>query len=329
MSVEAKQSMLKNLEKEFGHILTADNISEILQVVADELESYSVEQTDNIEADITSNDMLDSFLLAKQLEGRSPKTIERYGYIIKKLLYFTKVSVRSITVYHLRRFLMEMKERGCADSTLEGIREVFSSFFNWLQKEKLIEVNPCINLAPIKCMKKQKLPFSNADIEKLKEQCATNRDKAIVCFLLSTGCRISEVIQLNKSDIDFQHMQCKVLGKGNKERIVYIDDVTALLLNRYFSERSDTSEALFVGKGTSRLTPGGIRLMLRNLGERAQVNNVHPHRFRRTLATNLIHRGMPVQEVAKILGHEKLDTTMKYVYIDNDSLKFAYNKFKS
>ena len=178
-------------------------------------------------------------------------------------------------------------------------------------------------------MKKQKLPFSNVDIEKLKEKCTCSRDKAIICFLLSTGCRISEVTQLNKSDIDFQKKQCKVLGKGSKERIVYIDDVTILLLNRYFSERKDQSEALFVGRGTARMTPGGIRYMLRNLAEDAKVENVHPHRFRRTLATNLIYRGMPIQEVAKILGHEKLDTTMKYVYLDNNTLKFSYNKFSS
>lgn len=174
-----------------------------------------------------------------------------------------------------------------------------------------------------------KVTFSSVDIEKLKEKCTCSRDKAIICFLLSTGCRISEVTQLNKSDIDFQKKQCKVLGKGNKERIVYIDDVTILLLNRYFSERKDQSEALFVGKGTARMTPAGIRYMLRNLAEDANVENVHPHRFRRTLATNLIYRGMPIQEVAKILGHEKLDTTMKYVYLDNNTLKFSYNKFSS
>lgn len=329
MSVEAKQIMLRNLEKELGHTLTVDSMNEVLKIVADELDAYSLEQTEGTEVDLTSSDMLEAFLSAKELEGRSEKTIERYKYIITKLLLFTKCSIKNLTVYHLRKYLIELKARGCADVTLEGIREVFSSFFNWLQKEKLITDNPCANLAPIKCMKKQKLPFSSVDIEKLKEKCTCSRDKAIICFLLSTGCRISEVTQLNKSDIDFQKKQCKVLGKGNKERIVYIDDVTILLLNRYFSERKDQSEALFVGKGTSRMTPAGIRYMLRNLAEDANVENVHPHRFRRTLATNLIYRGMPIQEVAKILGHEKLDTTMKYVYLDNNTLKFSYNKFSS
>lgn len=329
MSVEAKQTMLKNLEKEFGHTLTADNMNEVLKIIADELDAYSLEQTENTDFDLSSNDMLDSFLSAKELEGRSPKTLERYKYIITKLLLFTKTPIRSITIYHLRKYLMVLKGRGCADTTIEGVREVFSSFFNWLQKERLIDENPCANLAPIKCMKKTKLPFSSVDIEKLKENCLNSRDKAIICFLLSTGCRISEVIQLNKTDVDFQKKQCKVLGKGNKERIVYIDDVTALLLLRYFSERKDKSEALFAGKGTSCIGAQGVRKMLVDLGKRAGVENVHPHRFRRTLATNLIFRGMPIQEVAKILGHEKLDTTMKYVYLDNNMLKFSYSKYHS
>lgn len=329
MSIEAKQVMLKKLENELGRTLTVNNMNEVLKILADELEYYDIEQIENYEFDLSSNDMLEAFLSAKELEGRSPKTLERYKYIITRLLFFTKTPIRSLTVYHLRKYLMELKNRGNSDVTLEGIREVFSSFFNWLQKEKLISDNPCVNLAPIKCMKKNKLPFSSVDIEKLKESCTNNRDKAIISFLLSTGCRISEVTQLNKTDVDFQTKQCKVLGKGNKERIVYIDDVTILFLNRYFFEREDDFEALFAGKGTCRMTPHGVRAMLKRLEERSGVENVHPHRFRRTLATNLIHRGMPIQEVAKILGHEKLDTTMKYVYIDNDNLKFSYNRFNT
>jgi len=329
MSVEAKQSMLKNLEKEFGHTLTANDMSEVLKTIADELDNYNLEQIDTSNVDESSYDMLEAFLFAKELEGRSPNTINRYKYIIGKLLIYCQVPIRSITVYHLRRYLMELKSRDCADVTIEGVREVFSSFFNWLQKEQLISNNPCSNLAPIKCMKKEKLPFSRVDIEKLKEKCECNRDKAIICFLLCTGCRISEVTQLNITDIDFDKKQCKVLGKGNKERVVYIDDVTILMLKRYFSERTDNLPALFVGKGTERLTPAGVRFMLNKLAKQANVDHVHPHRFRRTLATNLIYHGMPIQEVAKILGHEKLDTTMKYVFLDNNNLKFSYYKFNS
>lgn len=327
MSVEAKQIMLKNLEKQLSSEVTASTIDIILKTVADELDSYSLESINTSNVDVASNDMLDSFLMAKQLEGRSPKTIKRYKYVLTKLLVFVSVPIRSITVYHLRRYLMTLKERGNADLTIENNREVFSSFFNWLQKENLIETNPCANLAPIKCMKKERLPFTNADIEKMKEGCLNIRDKAIICFLLSSGCRVNEVTNLNKDDVNLEKLQCKVLGKGNKERIVYIDDVTALLLGRYLKERTDNLEALFIGKRKERLQPEGIRYMLKTLEKRIDVENIHPHRFRRTLATNLIHRGMPIQEVAKILGHDKIDTTMKYVYIDKEDLKFSYNKF--
>ena len=327
MSVEAKQVMLKSLEKQLGQNLTANVVDEVLKTVADQLDLYSLESIDEDTLDYSSNDILESFLTAKQLEGRSEKTLTRYKYILTKLLAFAKTPVRSITVYHLRRFLMDMKQRGNADSTIEGTREIFSSFFNWCQKEALIENNPCSNLAPIKCQKKERLPFTNAEIEQLKEACTTSRDKAIICFLLSTGCRISEVTELNRTDVNLKGLQCKVLGKGNKERIVYIDDITALVLQRYFSERTDDLEPLFLGRFNKRLQPGGIRHMLIKLGARAGVNNVHPHRFRRTLATNLIHRGMPIQEVARILGHDKIDTTMKYVYINKVELKSSYNKY--
>jgi site-specific recombinase XerD len=145
--------------------------------------------------------------------------------------------------------------------------------------------------------------------------------------LLSTGCRISEICALNRNDIDIVNKEILVLGKGNKERTVFIDDVTAMLLQRYLEERKDDSEALFVGKGTSRLKPGGIRKILNAVATKAGVENTHPHRFRRTLATSLIDHGMPIQEVAAILGHEKLDTTMKYVYLNKTHVKNSYNKY--
>jgi site-specific recombinase XerD len=149
----------------------------------------------------------------------------------------------------------------------------------------------------------------------------------MISFLLSTGCRISEVCGLNRESVDLKNLECTVLGKGDKERTVFFDDVTAMLLNRYFSERKDNSPALFAGKGTDRMTPGGVRAKLKTIAQRAHVENVHPHRFRRTLATTLIDRGMDIQEVAALLGHEKLDTTLKYVYINKVNVKNAYKKY--
>ena len=201
------------------------------------------------------------------------------------------------------------------------------SFFGWLWREGLIEKNPCGNIATIKCKKVIRKPYTPEEVERLKESCLTLRDKTIICVLLSTGCRISEVCNLNRDDIDFQRLECKVLGKGNKERTVYIDSVTAMMLKRYILTRDDITQALFTGKGTQRLTPHGVRKMLTGVGERAEVENVHPHRFRRTLATNLINRGMPIQEVAAVLGHDKIDTTLKYIYIEDENVKSAYRKF--
>ena len=163
----------------------------------------------------------------------------------------------------------------------------------------------------------------------MKRGCQTLRDRAIICFLLSTACRISEMVNLNVNDVDLVNLECKVLGKGDKERIVYLDSVTGMLLNEYFNLRTDNSEALFVGlrSDKERITPGGVRIMLKRLEKMTGVAHIHPHKFRRTKATDLIKHGMPIQEVAAILGHEKIDTTMEYIVIDNSMIKSSYKKY--
>ena len=273
------------------------------------------------------DELLDAYISAKTIEGRSPKTLDRYKYIITKMMKSINIPVRKISVFHIRTYLTKEKQRGLSDRTLEGTREVLSAFFGWLHREGLINSNPISNLGTIKYAKVTRLPYTQVDIEKLKESCNNDRDRAIISFLLSSGCRISEVCALNRTDIDFDNKQCTVLGKGNKERIVYIDDITVLHLKRYLNNREDEYEALFIGKNTKRLQPGGIRYMLKKVANRAEVSNTHPHRFRRTLATSLIDHGMPIQEVAIILGHDKLDTTMGYVYTDNKNVKNSYEKY--
>ena len=326
MAIEAKAVLLNRFESTLSGMLTANQMNDVLNALSDELVNYQVLQSETV--DETSDDFLGAFLSAKEIEGRSIKTLERYKYIISKFNAATSVPTRDVTVFHIRRYLTDMKKHGLSDTTLEGIREVFSSYFNWLQRENLIERNPCANLGVIKCQKKVKLAYSDVDLELLKFHCKRVRDKAIVCFLLSTGCRISEMTQLNRDDVDLKNRECRVLGKGNKERIVYIDAVTAMTIDEYLKKRADDSPALFAGKGTERLKPHGVRQMLKNLQGIAHIETtVHPHRFRRTLATNLIHRGMPIQEVAKILGHEKLDTTMKYICINDNDIKYSYDKY--
>lgn len=325
MSIQSKQQFLKGLEDRFSDVLTVHTMDKILGMVANELDKYDVELV--AQSEDMGMDMLKAYLDAKIIEGRSAKTIERYRYAIVNLLDATRVPIRQISVFHLRAYLMKERERGISDSTLEGMRSVYSAFFNWLQRESMIQVNPAANLGPIKSVKQVKTPYSDVDIERLKAACGNLRDKAIICFLLTTGCRISEVVGLDRDAIDLRNLRCTVLGKGSKERVVYFDTVAALHLKSYLDTRKDGHPALFIGKGTERLKPGGVRLMLNQVADKAGVDHVHPHRFRRTLATNLISHGMPIQEVARILGHDKLDTTMKYVYLNDSDVQNSYRKY--
>lgn len=327
MSITAKQHILKQLGTELGDVLTANNLEVVLDRLNNALSMYEVDSITEGKIDGEADDFLKAYMDAKMIEGRSEMTLEHYRYVISRMMEAIKTPIRQITVFHLRRYLMDEKNRGISDKTLEGVRSVMCSYFGWLQKEGLLKENPCANLAPIRCAKKVKVPYSEVDIEKLKESCTCSRDKAIIAFLLSTGCRISEVCALNRNSVDFQSKECTVLGKGNKERTVFVDDVTVMLLKRYFDERTDDSVALFAGKGSSRMTPGGIRARLNSIAKKADVSHVHPHRFRRTRATSLIDHGMMIQDVAAILGHDKLDTTMKYVYISKENVKNAYRKY--
>lgn len=325
MSLGTKETLLDEMKEKLSDLLTANDMTKVLGLLTDELGNYDVTRLTDYEPE--EDDLLSAYIDALKVQGRSVKTIERYRYAIGKLNAALKVPTRKITVHHLRRYLLNEKERGLSDRTLEGMRQVFSGYFNWLQREGLIDKNPTANLGAIHYAKKQKEILSEADIEELKYECENNRDRAIVCFLRATGCRISEVTGLNRDDVDLVNMKCRVLGKGNKERTVFLDQVAAMTLQKYLDGRTDLCPALFIGKGTSRLKPGGIRLMLNKVACKAGVNHVHPHKFRRTMATNLIKHGMAIQEVAAILGHDKLDTTMEYVVLDTEGIKHEYQKF--
>ena len=269
------------------------------------------------------------FLDAKELEGKSRKTIEQYRYRLQRLHEETSVSFRKITVYHLRQYLMQEKTRGLKPKSLNNDRDVWSSCFGWLYKEGLIDSNPCANLAAAKVQAPEIVPFEAKEIQLLREAAKDRGQRAIIEFLLSTGCRISELCGANIADVDFRNMKLDVVGKGNKRRTVYIDDITEMMLRRYLDERKDRSPALFVSRYGERYTQNGVRAMLKTLAERAGVENVFPHRFRHTLATNLIDRGMSVQEVAKILGHENINTTMIYVYINQRAIENNYRKCRT
>ena len=337
MSFEAKQLLLKEFEYGLKDKLTVIQLTETMELLSSKLSGYEVESIEINEDENESEEFLEAYISSKRVEGKSQKTIERYTYVISRFFKTVSIRPRKITVYHIRKYLMDLKDKGNSDRTLEGYRTVLNTYFAWLNNEGLISSNPCANIGSIKFQKKVKTVLSDVDMMKIWEVCDKNmnwgsrctgiRDKAIVSFLVSTGCRVSELCAINKENLDIDHLQCKVHGKGNKDRIVYLDSVTALFIKRYLESRDDDFPALFIGKRSERMTPGGIRAMLKRVQVASGVENIHPHRFRRTLATNLISRGMPIQEVSMILGHEKIDTTMNYVCIDRSNLSTSYRKF--
>ena len=327
MSTVDKTVLMRKIASELSTEFTDDQLNSAMCIISSSMDQYDVESSGDSAHCIDTGEMISAFLSAKEIEGRSKKTLERYRYCIKRLLDAVPVPLTSMTVYHIRKYLMDVKAAGSSDRTVEGYRAVFNSFFGWLNREGLLPRNPCANISSIKCAKQIRKSFSETDIERLSECCECTRDRAVVYFLLSTGCRISEVCALNRDDVDLKSMECVVFGKGAKQRKVYLSEVAGMYIARYLAERKDLSPALFAGKGTNRMTPGGIRFMLKKLEERSGVENVHPHRFRRTLATNLINHGMGIQEVAVILGHDKLDTTLKYLYVAETNVKNSYLKF--
>ena len=324
MSIESKALFTNALRQRLYDQLTAADLNKVLTALSDTLGNYTMDYIQP--EDSGSDDLLGAFLGAISVEGRSPKTVERYRYILTRVMGAVRVPVRQVTVHHLRAYLSAEKARGIQDSTLESTRQVLASFFGWLRRERLIENDPMDNLGAIRVPKKLKTVLSPVDLDKLRFRSKSKRDAAIIAFLQSTGCRVSEMTQLDRTDVDLTRGECTVFGKGAKERTVYLSDVAVVLLRDYLAERTDDDPALFHSQ-RGRLTPCGVRTMLNTLGERAGVSGVHPHKFRRTLATGMIRHGMPIQEVAALLGHEKLDTTMKYVVMDKTEVKNSYRKF--
>lgn len=277
----------------------------------------------------TGNDtLLNAFIDAKRVKGCQNSTLQHYAYIMRRFLNDEKITISYCTVDNIRHWFSSELARGVAENTVRGYRDVICSCFGWLWKEGLIVSNPCGNLEPVKCPKMVRKAFTQAEIEKIKEACANNlRDKAVVCFLLATGCRIEETTLLNRADINLSDKEVIVYGKGAKERTVYLDEIAEDVLQRYFASRKDNSPALFPGRRSTRMTPGGLRAMLKRIEKQCGVENIHPHRFRRTLATNLKRKGMPIEEISVILGHEDIRTTMKYLAIDKTDIKHNYLRF--
>lgn len=309
--MDIKNELLRQMEM---IIVGTDDKNEVINKMTRLLHKYDITEksTELTIYDDSNEKLLKRFLATKRIEGKSENTIKRYHDSLMHLLNTINIPIAQITTFDLRFYLGMKKEEGLQSSSLDGMRRVYSSFFGWLLNEGFIPKNPCATLHRIKFHAEKEKPFSMAELQKLRETSTTDRDLALVDFLYSTGCRISEVTSINLEDIDWHDMEIVVIGKGNKPRTVYFDDITAMHLKKYLNKRTDNSPALFQGKGTDRLSANAIRKILNNIGEKAGVTNVHPHRFRKTLATNLLSHGMSIDQVAQILGHEDIKTTQIY-----------------
>lgn len=263
-----------------------------------------------------------------RLEGHSDRTLEQYRDAVVKLLEdipkdFAEIRTNDIR-FHLAKYQSTHK---VSSVTVDNKRRFLSTFFAWLTAEEIISKNPMLRIKRIKQKKVDKKPFSAAEMEKIRDCLKTSREKALVEFMLSTGCRVSEVAHLRMENIDFRTGECTVLGKGNKERTVYISDNAMYYLQRYLAERSwNASSPLFLNKRGTGMSKCSIEHLVRQIGRRAGVEKVHPHRFRRTMATNAAKRGLPIQYIQAILGHSKIDTTMIYCNVNKESVKAAYLK---
>ena len=326
MSVLDKKLLVEEITKALGEYVPTATVSRIADTIGETLERYSVERTAEEDGVDESEGMVKLFIDAKRSEGKSEKTLRNYTYVLNRL-HNGAGALNKMTVFKLRAFISSEMERGVKPSSLESNRSVYCNFFSWLKREEIIDKNPCDNLAPIKPKKEVKLPYEDIDVYRLQDHATNPRDRAIIALLRSTGCRVSEAAGANRDAFNVTQKRLTVLGKGNKERILFLDDECILRLTDYLKERTDDNPALFVNYKFERIDTGGIRLILRKIAKKAGVDGVHPHRFRRTLATNLINHGMPVQDVAAVLGHDKLDTTMGYVYQSNEQVEQSYRRY--
>lgn len=275
-------------------------------------------------------DLVQLFIAAKRVEGCSSKTVKYYETTIRKAIEKIEKNIVQITTDDLRIYLDNYQENNkISKVTIDNIRRILSSFFAWLEDEDYILKSPVRRIHKVKTCKTVKETYSDEALEMMRDECDGIRDLALIDLLASTGMRVGELVKLNRSDIDFQSRECVVLGKGNKQRKVYFDARTKLHLKKYLESREDDNEALFVSlqKPFNRLLISGVEIRLRELGNKLNINKVHPHKFRRTLATVAIDKGMPIEQVQQLLGHQSVDTTLQYAMVNQNNVKESHRKY--
>ena len=302
-------------------------LKEILTEICLNYHIEILEQNQKQEIQKNNEEILNKFISSKEIEGCSVRTLKYYKDNITKVLDTVKLPINEITTETLRNYLSNYKNNSTVGMvTIDNIRRTLSSFFAWLENEDYIVKSPVRRIHKVKATKKVKETLTDENLEKLRDTCSNVRDLAILELLISTGMRVGELTRLNISDMDFQERSCIVLGKGNTEREVYFSAKSKMYIEKYLETRTDDNEALFVSliKPYNRL---GIEIIIRNLGKKANINKVHPHKFRRTMATMAIDKGMPIEQVQKLLGHIKIDTTMEYAMVNQNNVKNSHRKY--
>ena len=324
----------------FGKI-TNEEISTVIDSISFCLRNYEItaKETSVVVYDNSDMQIINRFFIAKAVEGLCQSSLDYYRIILRAFIIQVGKHIKEIVTDDVRVYLAYKKINKCSDNTLNNIRRTLSSFFTWCTEEGILDRNPMLRIKGVRQVKKLKKPLSEDDMEKLRSLAKTKRNKAIIEFLFSTGCRVSEMVNVNRNDVDWQNGQIDVLGKGRKYRTVYLSARCKIALQEYVDSRTDNLDALFLSdyegmcqqikdmNKLSRISRGAVEIMLRNLGKKAGISNVHPHRLRRTAATTALKRGMPIEQVQKMLGHESIETTTIYAQSTNDEVKLAHEKY--
>ena len=328
MSTDCKEKLIRSLENSLIEKVDTSTVQLVVSQIIRVLNDYEVTEycKDIVVYDNENERIMKRYCACLMVDGKSKNTIYQYRRTAEKLSNFIGKSFKQMGVYDIRYYLACEKERGVSDRSCENIRANLSAFFQWMTTEEIIPKNPCMNIKPLKYKDEIRKPFSEVEIDKLRSACDNYKKRAIVEFLLTSGVRVSELSSMRISDIDDINVHVRY-GKGGKERITFINDVAKTHLQKYLLSRPEQGVALFYNKNHTSLSPGGIRSILKTIEKDSGVNNVHPHRFRRTFASGMARRGMDIQEIQKLLGHSNINTTMEYIYVDNSKIKNSYKQY--
>ena len=307
--------------------LNNQQLDQLKSTIDSVLTKYEIAEDSIIQS---SEELVSKFIEAKRIEGCSGKTLNYYRKTISDMLSDIEKEAMHITTEDLRKYLTDYQEKKkISKVTVDNIRRILSSFFSWLEDEDYILKSPVRRIRKVKTTSTVKETYTDEALEQMRDSCVELRDLAMIDMLASTGMRVGEMVLLNRNDINFNERECVVLGKGNKQRIVYFDARTKIHLQNYLESRTDNDEALFVTLKSphTRLTIGGLEVRIRELGKSLGMNKVHPHKFRRTLATVAIDKGMPIEQLQQLLGHKRIDTTLQYAMVKQSNVKNAHRKY--